>query len=342
MSTIPPGAVPPPDNRPIMVKLTDIFGDRQTADLMVDRLKTMGLHIGTEEVVPVREHVARLTKDLREAARFMTVQEARFLVSAYYTIQDDRKRSSNQVRTMGEKPHALLEWYADQNEMFEAQIKVSLDVFTDNHEVGRWLKKLYGVGPVIAAGLLAHIDIEKAPTAGHIWSFAGLDPTRKWEKGQKRPWNADLKTLCWKAGQSWMKFSNRPNCFYGILYKERKAQEVMRNDTGKHKEYAASVVEKYNKSTEAYKHLLGGKLPPAQVDARARRWVVKIFLSHLQQVWYWTHYGSLAPKPFAEAILGHAHIIAPPNMPPEMIQARNSMTAPTLAEVRARYAQNTT
>src|SRR5581483_161544 len=25
-----------------------------------------------------------------------------------------------------------------------------------------------------------HIDIEKAPTAGHIWRFAGLDPTLRW------------------------------------------------------------------------------------------------------------------------------------------------------------------
>jgi hypothetical protein len=37
-----------------------------------------------------------------------------------------------------------------------------------------------GIGPVIAAGLLANIDITKAPTAGHIWRFAGLDPSSKW------------------------------------------------------------------------------------------------------------------------------------------------------------------
>ena len=37
-----------------------------------------------------------------------------------------------------------------------------------------------GIGPVIAAGLLANIDIKQAPTVGHIWRFAGLDPTNKW------------------------------------------------------------------------------------------------------------------------------------------------------------------
>jgi hypothetical protein len=44
--------------------------------------------------------------------------------------------------------------------------------------------------------LLARIDIVKAPTAGHIWRYAGLDPTVRWNKGEKRPWNAGLKVLC--------------------------------------------------------------------------------------------------------------------------------------------------
>ena len=46
--------------------------------------------------------------------------------------------------------------------------------------------------------LKIHIDINKCPYAGNIFSFAGLNPKRKWEKGERRPWNADLKKIIWK------------------------------------------------------------------------------------------------------------------------------------------------
>jgi len=44
----------------------------------------------------------------------------------------------------------------------------------------RWLLSLYGIGPVIASGLVSHIDIEKTPNAGSLWSFAGLVATIRW------------------------------------------------------------------------------------------------------------------------------------------------------------------
>ncbi len=257
--------------------------------------------------------IERLTKQLKQAASSLTETEARFLVDAYYLIQEDRKRSFNQIASMtGEPVSPLLWWFARQNELFESQIKRTLDVYTDHKPIGRWLKSIHGIGPVIAAGLLAHIDIKKAVTAGHIWRFAGLDPTMKWEKGKKRPWNASLKTLCWKIGQSFMKFSGSEKCVYGQLYKSQKAKYQAINEAGGYAARAAELAPRFNRATEAYKHLTGGKLPPGQIDAMARRWCVKIFLSHLQQVWYELETGSKPPKPFAIAIMGHAHMIEPP------------------------------
>ena len=89
-----------------------------------------------------------------------------------------------------------------------------------------------GIGPVIAAGMIANIDIKKCQTAGAIWKFAGLDPTVEWKKGQKRPWNADLKTLCWKLGQSFLKVQSNSNAFYSRLYLERKEYETEKNEKG--------------------------------------------------------------------------------------------------------------
>jgi hypothetical protein len=57
-------------------------------------------------------------------------------------------------------------------------------------------------------------------------------------------------------------------------------------------------------------------LPPAQIDNRARRYAVKLFLAHLHHVWYETEFGEAPPKPYPIAIMGHAHYIMPPGWPP--------------------------
>lgn len=256
------------------------------------------------------ESVHRMTRDIAAAAKSLSDDEARFLVDAYYMMQDDRKRAHNQVRALGEaaEPNSVLQWLAVQSETLESQIKRALDQYTQAHQMGSWMRGIHGIGPVLSAGFLAHIDIEKAPTVGHIWRFAGLDPSVKWEKGQKRPWNAQLKVLCWKAGQSFMKFSGNEDCYYGQLYRQRKEYEIARNERGENAEVAASLLGKVGKSTEAFKHLSGGKLPPGQIDARARRWAVKQFLADLHGEWYRRHFGKEPPLPYPIAHLGHAHL----------------------------------
>jgi hypothetical protein len=261
------------------------------------------------------EHVERLSKDLRRAAHTMSEKEIRFLVDAYYIIQEDRKRSANQVRAMMMEPHSVLLWFADQNEILERQIKAALESYAEGKDICRRMMNNFGVGPVIAAGLSAHVTIRNCNTAGKLWAFAGLAPpdVQKWEKGKRRPWNAALKTLCWKIGQSFMKFHKNEACYYGHVYRARKDYEEERNNRGGNAARAAELLPKFSKSTEAYKHLKEGRLPPGQIDARARRYAVKLFLSHLQQVWFKLETGEDPPKPFAISRLGHADYIPPPD-----------------------------
>ncbi len=259
--------------------------------------------------------VARLArKDVQEAAAEITDDLARYLVDYYYLSQDDRKRAHNQKRAMSEaaEPASVIGWLASQAETIEGQIKRVLDLYTELHPMGSWMRQVHGIGPVISAGLLAHIDITRAPTVGHIWRFAGLDPTTRWGKGEKRPWNAKLKTLCWKAGQSFMKFHNDERCYYGHLYRQRKDYEIARNDRGDNAALAGEMLPKFGKETEAHKHLSEGHLPPGQIDARARRYAVKQFLADLHGAWYRRHFGAEPPLPYPIAILGHAHVRVPP------------------------------
>jgi hypothetical protein len=364
------------------------------------RRKTKACEIIVDNTIDL-EPIARLTRDLKSASVTLGDDEARFLVDAYYIMQEDRKRYYAQDRTLeeGKEPNEVIKWFARQSETLEKQIARALDAYASHHPVGTWLYSVYGVGPVISAGLFAHIDIERAPTVGHIYSFGGYagvqaeetkhlsraiyratyakpydrttrnnvpelemegdykavylypdDDTKKrkdiaalfqvtvegdakpkvidgepefltcefvnhrvyagsrpWLAKQKRPFNADLKTLFWKIGQSFLKFSNVEDCFYGGLYRQRKEFEVNNNEEGKLAHIAAQRVDTVDKDTDAYKAYSIGKLPPAHIDARARRFAVKMFLSDLHAVWYFLRYKVVAPRPYVVDHLGHAH-----------------------------------
>jgi hypothetical protein len=280
------------------------------------------------------ESVRRLSKDLLNAARTISDAEARFLTDAYYILQDARIRADGQIRSIvknpvetGEidsttgkpikavEPHDVLAWLSEQNWILETQVKRALQRYVHAHIVGPWLMGVFGIGPVISAGLLAHIDIRRAPAVGHIWRFAGLDPTQKWEKKTKRPWNAQLKVLCWKAGESFVKFSNDDKCFYGKIWRQRKDVYIQRNTDGLYKERAATILatRNFGKDTDAYRHYSEGHLPPAHIHAMARRYATKLFLSHLHEEMYRRVLGQEPPLPYPISQLGHVHYIPPNN-----------------------------
>jgi len=299
-----------------------------------------------EEVssIAVLEAVTKLSKDLKRIAGTLSPDEARFLVNSYYTVQKDRIRAGNQVKSLEKRgePCHLLKWLHEQFMLLEKQIALALDRYSKSHPVGQWMRNIKGVGPVISAGLLAHLDIEKAPTAGHFFSFAGLNPQAEWKPGERRPWNARLKTLCWKLGESFVKTANRDGSIYGPLYAQRKKEEWEKNLRGEYVEKAAYYLNKFKfrQTTEAYKWLSGQvcpqdaekfikgeitklpdkpsgpgvpMLPPGHIHERAKRWAVKIFLSNLHEVWYEWYYKKPAPAPYPLAYLGHAHKIEPAN-----------------------------
>lgn len=263
--------------------------------------------------------VDRLTRDLRNAAVTLSTTEARFLVDAYYAMQADRIRAGHQERTLteNEEPHLIMSWLMAQRDTLEKQIARALDAYSGSKELGRWARSIKGIGPIITAGLLAHIDIERAPTVGHIWRFAGLDPTAIWGKGEKRPHNADLKRLCFLIGESFVKVSGYDDDVYGKVYKERKIREEQRNEAGLFAEQAKAslAAKKFGKDTEARKAYEAGRLPQARLHMRAKRYAVKLFLSHYHHVAYELHYKELPPKPYVISHLQHAHFDGPPNWP---------------------------
>ena len=268
------------------------------------------------------DSIEKLSRAQKLESSTLSRVEARYLVNSYYQIQDYRKTAFAQERELSKdtpneadvKQHQVISWLAQNMETFEKQIIRSLDTYSESTTVGRWSRSVIGIGPVIAAGLIAHIDIEKAPTVGHIWRFAGLDPTSVWNKGEKRPWNADLKVLCWKIGESFVKVCNKDDAFYGNIYQVRKEKELVRNENLEFKKQAEEKLAKFKigKDTDAYQWYSQGKLPPAHIHARSKRYAVKLFLAHWHHIAYIDHYKKEPPSPYPIAMLGHAHYIAPP------------------------------
>ena len=257
-------------------------------------------------------------RDIRAAARKLGISEAKYLVQSYYQVQEYRKASGNMTTALTKdgKPCDLVNWISRSQKRIEEDIKAGLAAFALADPTGEWALSNHGIGPVITAGLLAHIDITKAPTVGHVWSFAGLNPAVKWLKGQKRPWNADLKVLCYKIGDSFVKSSGNDKSFYGPIYRHRKEQEVARNEAGAYAQIAAetlATIKIQEPTTKAAYE--SGKLPAGRIDMRARRIAVKLFLSHFHDVMMWYQLSKRAPIPYAFAHLGHAHPIDCPNPP---------------------------
>jgi hypothetical protein len=262
------------------------------------------------------------SKDIRALHLKFDQSSVRELVSTYYRIQQDRIAVSAQSRELKENgsPYELTEFLSKQLHYMESSLVKPFEHFVSTYKVGQWAISQYGIGPVITAGLISNIDISRAHTAGSIWRYAGMDPTVVWNKGQKRPWNAELKTLTWKIGQSFMKFSGKDQCFYGKLYLQDKERRSKINESGGYSETAKHILSTKNfKQNVTKAKLENGLLSDAHIDAQARRFAAKIFLSHFHTVWYEDHHTQLqgtpvrAPRPYVIEHGGHSHAIDIPN-----------------------------
>ena len=158
--------------------------------------------------------LVKLHKDLRATIKTCDRTQAKLLVSQYYAIQDKRMANNLRVKSLekADKPHDVIAWFQSSEAFLEGQIKLALEEYAKSQHMGVWAQQFPGIGPVIAASLIALIDIEKCQTAGAIWRYAGLDPTLKWigakkaemvvkevreqSGGRKAPEDADIEAAC--------------------------------------------------------------------------------------------------------------------------------------------------
>lgn len=130
--------------------------------------------------------LASISKNIKESVVGLTLPQVRYLVDAYYQMQDARVAMENQARSLiqgydstvdgAKDAHPLaIQWTSNAFRNDEAQIQKMLDVYTDSIPMGRYLKSIMGIGPVLAAGLLAYLNIDKANHSNQFISYAGLN-----------------------------------------------------------------------------------------------------------------------------------------------------------------------
>lgn len=167
---------------------------------------------------------------------------------------------------------------------------------------------------------LQHLGIPARYGYEHLYHGEEVDRSRLQKYLSRRPWNAELKVLCWKIGQSFVMTQSRDSDVYGKLYAQAKERYIMLNSEGAYADAAQLKLETTNigKSTDAYKWYAAGKLPPAHIQARAERWARKMFLSHYWEVCYTIRHRKRAPEPYVIAHMGDEHnrYIPPPNFNP--------------------------
>lgn len=278
------------------------------------------------------ESLAKLSTTLKIASKKLDKNDVRYLVKMYYQLQNYRIKAGNQVaiaKKEGKEINEFIIWISKTTEKLEGVVKKGLDIYSMEHEVTRWMRSICGIGPVLASGLYAHINIryhnkergevEGCMTPAKIWRYAGLDPTVIWEKNIKRPWNAELKVLCWKIGESFVKTQNNPKSFYGPIYKERRKYDDEKNANHLYAEHAAKqlATKNFKRDTITKQAYLRGELSDGHIYSISKRKVVKLFLCHLWEVWYEIEFKRKPARPWIFALGKHdeAHYIAPPNWP---------------------------
>lgn len=128
----------------------------------------------------------------------------------------------------------------------------------------------------------------------------------------KPPYNTDLKTLMYNIGDCFIKNKNRGS-LYGRIYDQRLAEETVNNDLLKYKDQAEEILRTKNFSSDTItkRCLEEGKLSPAHLGMRARRYAVKLFISHVFEAMYWCEYHTEPPKHYILGVGGHHDYIAP-------------------------------
>lgn len=214
-----------------------------------------------------------------------------------------------------------------------------------------WLTKVRGIGPRLSGLFIANIqDPARFATVSKLWAYCGMhvihscpdescdlhgepqttdrgdgppacakcssrlvgsSPRRR--KGQKANWSSELRTACWKAGESFVKTAGPYRELYDEYRERLICREVGRGNViwrSKESKWVVEHAPPHNKKGAKWHGKEAPEWTVGRIHAMAKRRTVKLFLSHLLVVWREME-GLETPDPFPIGRLGHEHKIEP-------------------------------
>lgn len=205
------------------------------------------------------------------------------------TLQKSRIAFGNRVSALERGTDAaddvtqkiLAKWH-ERFEELEKEADKDIAALVGNIEIVKQLTALKGVGWLLAAKVVAMIDIERADTVSALWRYAGYGVVEgareRPTKGEKLHYNIRLKTTLYLVATSFLRCGSP----YRAIYDSSKAY------------YEANRPE-WNK---------------ARIHAASMRRMIKVFLAHL-----WIRWRELEGLPtralYVHERLGHSSYEAP-------------------------------
>jgi len=265
----------------------------------------------------------------------------RNLVDIYYDFQGQRIQTQLRIGA-SERENSLtkeqLSVYGittifENAHNFEKDIEKLIIKQLKNHALyTQYLVDIQGIGPLLAAGLIAYIDdIEKFDHVSSLWQYSGYGMNRFCPQC-KKPTSVEVKYSTGTTAKKLRPFESCPECdgdTIPILQKRTAGYQSNWNDKLKTLAWKASTSfvkqsaakSKYRKlydkikKDERRKHptkkTVGGKIMfnDGHINNRTMRKVSKIFLAHVWQTWR-RQQGLPATEPYAKQLLGHSVVEA--------------------------------
>jgi len=205
-----------------------------------------------------------------------TPELARLYVSTYYSLQKERIQTGSRIgalvranRVSMSQGRELHDFVDSRLLSAEKELSAKIRAFIKQEQyrgIVEWMRKQKGIGPILAAGLIAGIrEISRFDNVSKLWRYCGQavvnGKAERRSKGDKIHYNPFLKTLCWKISSSFVRVGQ------GGIWRQQY---------------------EYFKAEEAKVHTQkcpNCKSPKGHIDNRARRKTVKLFLSYLWEYW---------------------------------------------------------
>ena len=145
-----------------------------------------------------------------------------------------------------------------------------------------WLKSIKGISHLLSAQIISYIDIKKFKQVSSLWHYCGMHVNNgiapKRMKGSKIDWNPQMRMICYKISDSFIK--QRTPKYRDIYDKEKKKQLMLLETKDNLKPTNIKSKKKREETTELVKPINHLSPPKSKlhVENRARRKAVKEFL----------------------------------------------------------------